>query len=139
MNANTFLRKLEELKRESFASEANVEGHGSVDCRQCSNCVFCEGCERCHRCTYCKQCVSSSQLTHCVRCTSCHQLANSIDCGDCSDSAFLVLCSNLTECAYCFGCVGLLRKDFHILNAPYERSEYFKIVDRLKKEMRLPR
>jgi hypothetical protein len=44
----------------------------------------------------------------------------------------------VSECNYCFGCVGLTRADFHILNEPYDRSEYFKIVKALTRALRLP-
>jgi hypothetical protein len=43
----------------------------------------------------------------------------------------------LTNCTYCFGCVGLSGKDFHILNEPYGRSEYFSIARRLERELKL--
>jgi hypothetical protein len=35
--------------------------------------------------------------------------------------------------------VGLAKKDFHILNVKYTRSEYFRIVEALKAELGLPR
>jgi hypothetical protein len=38
-------------------------------------------------------------------------------------------------CTYCFGCVGLARRDFHILNEPYDRKTYFEIVGKLSKEL----
>jgi len=31
--------------------------------------------------------------------------------------------------------VGLVRKDFHVLNQPLDRKTYFKVVARLKKEL----
>jgi hypothetical protein len=31
--------------------------------------------------------------------------------------------------------VGLSKKDFHILNVPFSRTEYFKVVNRLRKEL----
>lgn len=43
----------------------------------------------------------------------------------------------LAGCTYCFGCVGLSNKDFHILNEPYARREYFAIVARLNKDLRI--
>jgi hypothetical protein len=33
--------------------------------------------------------------------------------------------------------VGLAKKDFHILNRPYDRKTYFEIVGKLTKELRL--
>ena len=43
-------------------------------------------------------------------------------------SAYLVLSRNLSDCNYCFGCVGLSKKDFHILNVAFPRKEYFEIT-----------
>ncbi|AKF85427.1 hypothetical protein MFUL124B02_12280 [Myxococcus fulvus 124B02] len=48
------------------------------------------------------------------------------------------MCRNLQDCNYCFGCVGLAKKDFHILNVPFPRTEYFKVVGKLRKELGLP-
>jgi hypothetical protein len=39
------------------------------------------------------------------------------------------------DCTYCFGCVGLVKKEFHILNVPYPRTQYFEIVKRLTAEL----
>ena len=33
------------------------------------------------------------------------------------------------------GCVGLVKKDFHILNVGYSRKEYFEILEKLKREL----
>ena len=44
-----------------------------------------------------------------------------------------------TDCNYCYGCVGLDRKEFHILNQPYSRREYFEIVKHLKEQWRRKR
>ena len=46
-------------------------------------------------------------------------------------------CVSLTGCSYCFGCVGLSQRDFHILNEPYGRRDYFAIAKRLTQELRL--
>ena len=47
----------------------------------------------------------------------------------------VVLSRNLQDCNYCFGCVGLSKKDFHILNVPFPRTEYFKQVKRLREAL----
>jgi hypothetical protein len=46
-----------------------------------------------------------------------------------------VLCRNLSDCNYCFGCIGLSRKDFHVLNRPLSRTEYFQVVEKLRREL----
>ncbi len=135
MDARQFKKRLQQLEKEFADDAANTAGHQLKNCERCTHCVFCDGCVRCYRCNHCTDCESSSHLTHCVRSKSCHHTANSIDCTACTSSAFLVMCSDMTECNYCFGCVGLARKDFHILNEPYGRSEYFKIVKTLKKQL----
>lgn len=42
-----------------------------------------------------------------------------------------------TQSSYLFGCVGLHKKDFHILNEPYDRQTYFATVARLSRELGL--
>jgi hypothetical protein len=72
-----------------------------------------------------------------VDCKQCHHCAYCVQSENCTSSAYLVLCRNLSDCNYCFGCVGLSKKDFHILNVPFPRAEYFKQVKRLRAEMGL--
>ena len=55
----------------------------------------------------------------------------------CAQSSYLVRSVDCTGCTYCFGCVGLVRKDFHILNKPYDRSAYFALTARLARELGL--
>jgi hypothetical protein len=52
-------------------------------------------------------------------------------------SAYLVRCIGLSGCTYCFGCVGLSKKDFHILNEPHDRQTYFEKVAELRRALRL--
>jgi len=52
-------------------------------------------------------------------------------------SAYLVRSVGCSGCNYCFGCVGLSRRDFHILNKPYARATYFATVSRLARELRI--
>ena len=66
---------------------------------------------------------------------SCHACAYCVQCENCTGSAYLILCRSLQDCNYCFGCVGLSKKDFHILNVPFSRTEYFKVTNRLRKEL----
>jgi hypothetical protein len=52
-------------------------------------------------------------------------------------SSYLVRSVALSDCTYCFGCVGLSHKDFHVLNEPYGRTEYFDVTRRLAEELGL--
>ena len=137
MDAKEFQRQLTALEHRFDTDPVNNKSHGLTDCTRCSSCVFCTGSDRCYKCSYCSQCVNSTNLTHRSSCISSHNMANSVECTNCTNSAFLVQCKDMTECNYCFGCVGLSRKDFHILNEPYSRSEYFKITDKLFKTLRI--
>jgi len=76
--------------------------------------------------TDCAHCARSRGLTRCQHCT---------DSERCVASSYLVQCFDLTECAYCFGCVGLAGVDFHLLNQPYPREEYFALTRRLLAEL----
>lgn len=110
-----------------------------IECTRCGGCsrsTFCQDSERlvsCHYCVACSACTDCSHCRHSARLVSC---AHCVECEDCSKSSYLVRCLALSDCTYCFGCVGLSNKDFHILNEPYERQDYFRIVGRLSRGMR---
>jgi hypothetical protein len=121
----------------------------SAHARETSNvrCLQCEGCERCTESTFCTRgsglvrchyCDGSSDCTdssHLVRCKGCLASQHCTECERCTQCAYLVRCVGMSGCTYCFGCVGLSRKDFHILNEPYERQEYFDLSARLSREL----
>ena len=44
-------------------------------------------------------------------------------------------CMNLFSSTDCFGCVGLKKKQYCILNKQYSKEEYFEIVEKIKKHM----
>jgi uncharacterized metal-binding protein len=72
-----------------------------------------------------------------VDCVGCHDCAYCVRTENGTRSNYLVLSRNCSECSYCFGCVGLSKKDFHILNVKHSRSEYFRIVKSLQAELGL--
>jgi len=133
-----FEAELARLVREHAGDEANPGCVRCEGCRACVSCMFCEDCEACHRCTHCARCRDSSHLTQCADCEGCHDCAYCEGCERCAGSSYLVRSTGCTDCTYCFGCVGLSKKDFHILNRPYGRSEYFRIVEGLRRELGLP-
>jgi hypothetical protein len=128
------------LKKLTLEVGSRVGNPGSLVCDRCERCAdstFCsdsKGLARCHYCTRCEDCVDSSHLSGCAGCLSCsHAVASQ----RCTGSAYLVRCTGCVGCNYCFGCVGLHRKDFHILNQPYDRATYFAEVERLSKTLGL--
>lgn len=138
MDPREFKKALTALEKAFDNDPVNVNSHNVADCTRCTNCVFCRTCDRCYKCSYCTDCDSSTNLTHCIGCASCHHLANSVQCVSCTNSAFLIMSRDMSECNYCFGCVGLTRKDFHILNERYDRSTYFKTIKELTLALRIP-
>jgi hypothetical protein len=105
-----------------------VECVGSTGCVESTFCRNGKGLVRCHYCVDSERCHDS---THCrssrdlLRCNHC------VECERCVGSAHLVKSIDCQACTYCFGCVGLTGKDFHVLNEPYERRDYFALVAKL--------
>jgi hypothetical protein len=62
----------------------------------------------------------------------CHDCSHCEDSEACTGSAYLVQCSSCIDCTYCYGCVGLTKKEFHILNVGYSRTEYFALLKTLR-------
>jgi hypothetical protein len=140
MTKEEFFTEYQKLVAEHLATAPGVNW-GCVECSECTactDCVFCRGCVRCYRSRYSVDCSESQLLTHCEACRDCRSLAYCQRCEGCADSNYLVSCSFCFECDYCFGCVGLVKKDFHILNKKYSRTDYFREVARLRKELDLP-
>jgi hypothetical protein len=137
MTKREFDAELQRLLRVYASDEANPGSIQCTDCRRSVSCMFCTGCDECYHCTHCKGCRSSTHLTHCTECVGCHECAYCVASENCTRSNYLVLCRACSECSYCFGCVGLAKQDFHILNVKYTRSEYFRIVKSLEKELGL--
>jgi hypothetical protein len=50
----------------------------------------------------------------------------------CRDSEY---CMDLFSCSNCFGCVGLKKKEYCILNKQYSKEEYLKLVEKIKAHM----
>jgi hypothetical protein len=62
----------------------------------------------------------------------CHECSHCERSRGCRGSAYLVDCEACSDCTYCYGCVGLSKKEFHILNVPYDRKTYFATVKQLQ-------
>lgn len=131
----TFEARFRELVSSIGSSTRNDRCVECAGCRACVDSTFCRDSERLCRCHYC---VRSSLCTDCSHCRGCRSL---VACHHCIDtessvrSSYLVRSVAMTDCTYCFGCVGLSGKDFHLLNEPYGRSEYFELTRRLSREL----
>ena len=137
MTRRQFEAEYQRLLREFGDSMENPGSFRCEGCRNCANCMFCQDCEGSYRCTHCTRCRDSSQLTHCQDCVNCHGSSYCLQCQNCVGSSYLVLCRSCSDCTYCFGCVGLSKKDFHIHNVKYSKTEYFRMVKALRAELGL--
>jgi hypothetical protein len=136
LSAAQFEERLRELTS-SLTQGANEDCVQCVRCFGCSRCTFCKESERlvgCHYSTRCRACTDCSHCTGCERLVACHHCVQT---EDCTQGRYLVRCFGLSGCNYCFGCVGLSNKDFHILNEPVSRTDYFRITTELSRQLRL--
>ena len=136
MTPSEFEERLRELIQRHAATTANVGCLACERCERCTDSTFLKDCRNvarshyCSSCTDCTECTQSTELVGCIACSHCER------CERCVGSAYLVRCIDCSGCTYCFGCVGLSKKDFHILNEPYERQEYFAMVSELRRALR---
>jgi len=136
LDAREFERSLADLKANYTRGAENPQGFQLKDCRSCSACMFCSHCEDCYHCTHCERSTQCSNCTHCKDCEGCHMSAYCTGSSRCVSSKYLEKCEACADCTYCFGCVGLSKKDFHILNEPYDKKTYFELVAKLRKVLR---
>ncbi|MBI3619184.1 hypothetical protein HY213_04105 [Candidatus Peregrinibacteria bacterium] len=61
----------------------------------------------------------------CIDCYNCYHLTHGQYCQNCSNSSLLFDCRG---CSDCFASAALVNKQYHILNKPYAKEEYEKIV-----------
>ena len=153
LNSREFLEKLKKkfwghVKNDAAHKSAfnlniqNCTGNYLTNCKNCHDGYFTEESEDCAhlmRNVKIKNCVDITGLYHGELCyeicqsTDLHNTRFTIFSVDCSDSQYLDQCFN---CTHCFGCVGLKRKKYCILNKQYKKEEYEKLVQKLIKKMK---
>ncbi|HEY3815858.1 MAG TPA: hypothetical protein VGL81_01745 [Polyangiaceae bacterium] len=137
MTGPEFEAALRKLLAGASRTSANVGCLACERCERCSECTFCVGSKGLARCHYCDSCSDCTDCAHCARSTGCLACQHCVESDRCIGSAYLVRSVGCSACTYCFGCVGLSRRDFHILNEPYDRATYFETTARLARELRL--
>ena len=130
-----FLNEFRKLEQRFVGEHSNVGCVESYNLNHCSLCMFSTELTDCFRCTHCSKLSECTNLTHSDTCQACHHSSYLVQCRQCLNSHYLLQCIGCSECNYCVGCVGLTNCEYHILNRPYERSEYFEIVTRLKLDL----
>lgn len=86
----------------------------------CFDSSFCSGLFDSNNCFYSTNTTRSSNVKYCYHCTTSQNVEYCIDCYNCEN---------------CFGCVGLNRKKFHIMNQEYSEAEYWQKLDEIKSAM----
>lgn len=137
MTRAEFEAELRKLIQNFETGTGNERCVACVSCERCVDCTFCRNSKALQRCHYCVDTQRSSDSTHCRGCRDLIACSHCVASERCTQSSYLVRSVDCTGCTYCFGCVGLVRKDFHILNQPYDRSTYFKLTAKLMRELGL--
>ncbi len=141
-------KKFEELKR--TVPRVNLL---QIDCENCSgNDMFhCQNVHESYDVVECQDCgymleskriKDSWDITILEGSELCYQVSSSHILNNCNFCYFCVECNDveygecLFSCKDCFGCISLHRKQYHILNQPYSKEEYFKKVEEIKGQLR---
>jgi len=116
--------------------------------RNCRNAFTCFECDRCEDVRYCmclydaKNCMDHSywggraeQTYECMACG--YDLFHLRFCNICwSNCSDLTYCDNSFSSRHCFGCSGLKKNEYCILNKQYTKQEYEDLVPRIIEHMR---
>ncbi len=140
----TEILKENAVHRENFNIKTyNSTGAYMSNCNNCTN-VFCwEDSENCTNCIRGLKSKDSIDLTGCwimelcgnnSCCTNAYALKYSIW----SDGArYSEYCDQCLEIDYCFGCVGLRKKKYCILNKEYTKEEYEALKEKIITDMKV--
>lgn len=129
------MERLLEQRRDAVADDPGERNFRCESCRGCYDCRFCVACDGCRECTYCEDSVDCVSCTQCKRCLGCEGSSYCADARDCASGKYLTLCVECVGCTHCLGCVGLEGAEFHVLNQPMGRREYFDLAKRVHEEL----
>jgi len=142
---NTFKLSFPQKALRGFKNE-NVSGNYLTNCRDANNCFDCRGL---HSGSFCNQVFIASK-----DCMDCQEIGEAELLYECIDSgyseynlrfclnilnqvSFLTYCDScFTGCSHLFGCVGLKRKNFCILNKEYSEADYHLLKDKIISHMK---
>lgn len=153
LNSRQFLEQLKDeykkyLRNDAFhktdfnMNSQNCSGNYISNCKNCHDAYFLEdGEDCCHvmRAPQIKNCMDISGLYRgelcyeIAQCNDTHNIWFSIFCMDCHDSQY---CDQCLNCNNLFGCVGLKRREYSILNKQYSKEEYLDLKNRLIEKMK---
>ncbi|MDD4628670.1 MAG: hypothetical protein PHE68_04750 [Candidatus Peribacteraceae bacterium] len=129
-------------------AERNERSTGDhlYDSKNAFHCLDCKDLEDCRYCAKVAMGVKSSmdynswgdKAERLYQCSACGNNAFNLRfCTTCAtNNSDLTYCDSCNTCHDCFGCVGLKKKQYCILNKEYSEGEYKKLRDRLIAHMR---
>lgn len=119
----------------------NSDGDYLLDCKNCHNCNTINESEDTYNCIRgmrhksdidANGCWFSELIGNCNGCINAYALKYS----NWSSSRYSEYLDVCLECEYCFGCVGLRKKKYCILNKQYTKDEYEALKDEIISDMR---
>lgn len=137
---STTLQYFDTLKRQVPRKFANIRQSELVIgdyITNSKNLFYCFDADDSQDCSYCYEIKKSTDcydvavgefMVGNYECQSAWKLQNSKFCNTCWESSDLEYCDQVFRSQYCFFCCYLNHKEFHILNKPYTKEEYFKTV-----------
>ncbi|MFA6353883.1 MAG: hypothetical protein WCW93_03040 [Candidatus Paceibacterota bacterium] len=120
----------------------NSDGDYLLDCKSCHNCFTISNSEDCYNCIRGAGNMSSIDANGCQvlelsgNCSSCQPSGYSLKYSSWSASRYSEYLDICIECEYCFGCVGLRKKKYCILNKQYSKEDYENLRDKIIADMR---
>ena len=114
------------------------DSKNAIECVDCTNLEDCKYCARIFNVKSAMDYTSwgdkSERIFQCGSCgDNCYNLRYCTTCTtNCSD---LTYCGHCTGCKHCFGCVGMKKKSYCILNTQYSKEEYEKLVPNIIEHM----
>lgn len=133
----------EAVHRENFnIKTVNSSGNYIDECKNCASCYFLQESENCRhifRGYQDKETVLSvgalrQNLTAmCGQNTDLYDVVGALDSMNCRYSAYLKSCE---DCEYCFGCVGMRKKKYCILNKQYSKELFGELKTRIIEQMK---
>jgi hypothetical protein len=134
--------KQDAVHRQNYNVQAvNSTGNFLNNDKNCYNCYFIEDSENCRHCFRgrSKETVDSAGVLDCEKCVLEVQTGmdyNNLCClytNNCRYSSYL---DNCEECEYCFGCVGMRKNKYCILNKQYSKEVYEILIEKIKNDMK---
>jgi hypothetical protein len=144
----SFKKRFEEIIKKEIVHRQNFnlkiydsDGDYLLDCKNCHNCNTINNSEDTFNCIRgmmhksdidADGCWYSELIGNCSGCINSYALKYS-SWSSSRYSEYLDLC---IECEYCFGCVGLKKKKYCILNKQYSKEEYEKLKEKIIFDMK---